>query len=114
MDVLHFFIANHNFKSIEIVNIEIESNENFVSVSNLKVKLMFFIWKSPRSIFQMENRAEAKNYGVTGWVRNLSDGMVEAVFAGEKEDVDRLINFSRKGPSWAKFLDLNVKWEQYV
>ncbi|MGB9980259.1 acylphosphatase [Methanobacterium sp.] len=63
--------------------------------------------------FRFKTKNEAKRYGVTGWVRNLSDGRVEAVFEGSKENVDKLIDFASKGPSGAKVLDVNVNWQDY-
>ena len=38
---------------------------------------------------------------VSGWVRNRADGAVEAVFEGEREDVDALVDFCRRGPRGA-------------
>jgi acylphosphatase len=43
----------------------------------------------------------AMEHGVTGWVRNLPDGRVEAVFEGTAEDVDRLVDWARYGPRHA-------------
>ena len=63
--------------------------------------------------FRGNTRSEAKKYGVNGWVRNLPDGRVEAVFEGEKEDVDKLIDFARKGPSHAQVTDLSLDWLDY-
>jgi acylphosphatase len=40
--------------------------------------------------------------GVTGWVRNRSDGAVEAVFEGEPEAVERLVRFCHEGPRGAR------------
>jgi acylphosphatase len=39
--------------------------------------------------------------GVAGWVRNLPDGRVEAVFEGAAEDVGRLVEWARHGPRLA-------------
>jgi len=41
---------------------------------------------------------EAKSRGLTGWVRNRSDGSVEAVFAGPEEDLQSMIVACHRGP----------------
>ena len=46
-------------------------------------------------------RRLAEQHGVAGWVRNLSDGRVEAVFEGPAEDVDCLVDWARHGPRYA-------------
>ena len=46
-------------------------------------------------------RRTALAHGVSGWVRNLPDGQVEAVFEGRAQDVDRLVEWARHGPSRA-------------
>ena len=59
-------------------------------------------------------RAFSKAVGlrVTGWVRNLSDGRVEAVFEGEEEAVNILLDFCRHGPSGAVVTGVDLKWEK--
>jgi acylphosphatase len=47
-------------------------------------------------------------------VRNLPDGRVEAVFEGEKELVDKLIEFCRRGPPGARVANVEVVWENYT
>ena len=63
--------------------------------------------------FRSETQDEASRRGVTGWVRNLRDGRVEAVFEGEKEKVDQLIEFCRRGPRGARVTRIDVSWEDY-
>jgi acylphosphatase len=43
----------------------------------------------------------AAEHGVTGWVRNLPDGRVEAVFEGTADNVGRLVDWTRHGPRYA-------------
>jgi len=49
--------------------------------------------------------------GVNGWVRNLSDGRVEAVFEGAPGDVQHLVDWSRHGPRLAVVSDITVQAE---
>ncbi len=51
---------------------------------------------------------------VTGWVHNLQDGRVEAIFEGEDTDVKELINYCRRGPPTARVENTEVKWEEYT
>jgi acylphosphatase len=53
----------------------------------------------------------AEQHGVNGWVRNLPDGTVEAVFEGPAEDVHRLVEWSRQGPPHAVVEDVRVRQE---
>lgn len=57
-------------------------------------------------------RRMAERHGVTGWVRNLPDGSVEAVFEGPSEDVRRLVDWSRQGPRFAEVADVRVQTEE--
>jgi len=63
--------------------------------------------------FRSETRREARKYGLTGWVRNLRDGRVEAVFEGEEDAVKKLVEFCRHGPSGAMVTSIEVFWEDY-
>ncbi|MFH0896949.1 MAG: acylphosphatase [Candidatus Bathyarchaeota archaeon] len=48
--------------------------------------------------FRSRTVEKACKIGVTGWVRNLLDDIVEAVFEGDKEAVEEMINFCRIDP----------------
>jgi len=63
--------------------------------------------------FRAETAELADRLDVYGWVRNLSDGRVEAVFEGDKENVEKAVDFCRHGPSGARVLSLDVKWEDW-
>lgn len=64
--------------------------------------------------FRSETQYEANRRNVAGWVRNTSDGKVEAVLEGEKEDVEKLIAFCRKGPPGARVTKVDVQWGDYT
>jgi len=64
--------------------------------------------------FRSETQDEAIRQGVTGWVRNLPDGRVEAVLEGEKDRVEALIEFCRRGPPGARVTRAEVTWGNYT
>lgn len=56
-------------------------------------------------------RELAHTLGLNGWVRNLRDGRVEAVFEGDKKIVERAIKECRIGPPGARVSNIEVQWE---
>lgn len=63
--------------------------------------------------FRQTTKEQAQTFRVNGWVRNLSDGRVEAVFEGEEKAVKTLVEFCHQGPSSARVTDVEVSWETY-
>jgi acylphosphatase len=57
-------------------------------------------------------RRAASSRGVAGWVANRGDGTVEAVFEGEEDAVDRLVELCRGGPGRAEVERLEVEDEE--
>ena len=57
-------------------------------------------------------RRHALGTGVAGWVRNNRDGTVEAVFEGDPNAVERLVDVCRRGPSGARVDRLDVLAEE--
>lgn len=64
--------------------------------------------------FRVETLHEARKRNVVGWVRNSHDNRVEAIFEGQKEAVEKMIEFCRKGPAGAKVTDVAVQWQTYT
>jgi acylphosphatase len=62
--------------------------------------------------FRATTRDRARDQGVDGWVRNLEDGRVEAVFEGSEADVERLVEFCHEGSEAAHVADVEVSYEQ--
>jgi len=56
-------------------------------------------------------RRMAAEHGVLGWVRNLRDGRVEAVFEGPADAVDHMVTWARHGPGTARVADVDVQAE---
>jgi len=55
---------------------------------------------------------EATERGIAGWVRNMPDGRVEAVFEGERAAVEAMVAWCREGPPAARVTSVEVKWEE--
>ena len=61
-------------------------------------------------------RVSCKEYaigvGVKGWVRNLDNGNVEALAQGEKEKIERFLEWCKKGPPQAKVEEIKITWQE--
>jgi acylphosphatase len=62
--------------------------------------------------FRDSTQREARSAGVAGWVTNRSDGAVEAVFEGDEDAVQRMVDYVRRGPGHADVEDLEVHDEE--
>jgi len=79
----------------------------------MRVKAHVFISGRVQGVFfRYETKRIALRLGVSGWIRNLPDGRVEAVFEGEKSDVEKMIRFCHVGPPGAIVKNVKVIWEQ--
>lgn len=54
----------------------------------------------------------ADKLGIYGWVKNLENGQVEAVFEGEKSKVEKIIEACKKGPRHASVANVEVSWDR--
>jgi acylphosphatase len=61
--------------------------------------------------FRARTRDEARNHGVRGWVRNLPDDRVEAVFEGDRTAVQQVLDWCHRGPPDAYVDDVDLTWE---
>jgi acylphosphatase len=64
--------------------------------------------------FRHHTQEMAFRLGVKGWVKNRRDGSVEAVFEGDRERVDPIIQWCHRGPSEAMVKNVSVTWESYT
>jgi acylphosphatase len=64
-----------------------------------------------QGVFFRQSTVEmAQGLGLNGWVRNLPDGSVEALFEGEREVVEQALVWCRQGPPRAAVDDLVIEW----
>jgi acylphosphatase len=64
--------------------------------------------------FRRELTDLARRLRITGWVRNLPDGKVEALAEGERARLDELIRFCHVGPRGAVVRKVEVEWSDYL
>ena len=63
--------------------------------------------------FRASTRDEARARGLAGWVRNLPDGRVQALFEGDQRVVEDMLRWCRKGPPYAYVDHLETEWQPY-
>jgi len=64
--------------------------------------------------FRHHTEETALRLGVKGLVKNRRDGSVEAIFEGDQERVDQIIQWCHRGPSEAGVKNVRVTWEDYA
>jgi acylphosphatase len=64
--------------------------------------------------FRYDMQWAAQGIGVHGWVRNRRDGSVEALIEGDKERVERMLEWCRRGSALSRVAAVDVTWENYT
>jgi len=62
--------------------------------------------------FRSTAREQARSLGLAGWVRNRSDGRLEAVFEGPRREVRRMVAWCHRGPRLADVERVEVEWQE--
>lgn len=62
--------------------------------------------------YRATTKETAQERGVDGWVKNLEDGRVEAVFEGPKADVESMIDWCHEGSPAATVRDVDAEFEE--
>lgn len=63
--------------------------------------------------FRHDTQRTALSLNLTGWVKNLPDGRVEAVFEGENDSIDAMRAWCSKGPPLAHVLHVDIREKSY-
>lgn len=61
--------------------------------------------------YRFSTMHEANKLGISGWVRNMPDGRVEAVFEGDMATLSQMLQWCHKGPRAAKVEDVAVDYK---
>lgn len=64
--------------------------------------------------YRASAQREARQYGLTGWVKNRSDGSVEMVVEGEEDAVKDFLAWAQQGPSTARVEKVETRWRSYT
>ena len=74
-----------------------------------RVRAHVFVTGRVQGVYYRANTREtARERGVEGWVENLADGRVEAVFEGPREDVEAMVEWCHEGSPSARVEDVEV------
>ena len=77
------------------------------------VRAHIFISGNVQGVFFRSNtESKASELGLRGWVRNLGDGRVEAVFEGPEDKIDEIVEWCRTGPIGARVENVEVNEEE--
>ncbi|HFB83930.1 acylphosphatase [Thermosulfuriphilus ammonigenes] len=75
---------------------------------------VFISGKVQGVFFRAYTQEEARRLGLRGWVRNLPDGRVEAIFEGEEKALEEMIRWCHKGSPGARVTGVEVIEEPYT
>lgn len=80
----------------------------------LKRVHIFVTGKVQGVYFRQTLKETAKKNDVSGWVRNLADGRVEAVLEGHDVGVDNVVQWAHAGPTDAKVESVQIQNDDYI
>jgi acylphosphatase len=86
---------------------------NIILMSERKRARLFISGLVQGVFFRDHTQRWASSLGLTGWVRNLDDGRVEALAEGPEADLQAFISKLHQGPPQARVEDVAVEWEPH-
>ena len=82
-------------------------------VINIKTRVHVLISGRVQGVwFRANTKEKAEQLGINGWVRNTSDGKVEAIFEGDQNNIEQMSKWCKKGPELANVIDVNINSEE--
>lgn len=87
----------------------------FVILILMKVRAHIIVSGIVQGVFfRFNTMKKAQECGVNGWVKNCRDGKVEVLCEGEKDNVQLLVSWCKKGPDGSFVSATEVIWEEYI
>jgi acylphosphatase len=81
---------------------------------NKKVRAHILVSGRVQGVFFRDStRRIAEELGIFGWVKNSDNSKVEAVLEGEKEIIQKLIEWAKRGPIFARVSGVEIEWQDY-
>lgn len=78
------------------------------------VHVHIYITGKVQGVYFRQNMKQVAGKSVQGWVRNRADGSVEAVIEGRQSEINKIIEWSYKGPKTAIVENVDIKNENYT
>ena len=83
-------------------------------MNNQKIRVHIFISGKVQGVFFRQfTQEKAQELELVGWIRNLSDGRVEALIEGDKEKIDKLLIHLKQGSPLSKVEHIKVNYKKY-
>jgi len=87
----------------------------FAIINSMQARAHLFISGKVQGVYYRGFALDVANrLGLRGWVRNLFDGRVEALFEGFRADIELAIQQCYSGPPGARVDDIEVEWAEHV
>jgi acylphosphatase len=64
--------------------------------------------------FRQNTQRVCSRYGVTGWISNQADGSVETVLEGDRDSVEKVIEWCKVGPPNARVEEFDLRYDRYT
>ncbi len=89
--------------------------ENHRDINKPALRVQIIVSGKVQGVFYRSSTQDmAKKLTLTGWAKNLSDGCVEIVAEGSKQNLQALIDWTWQGPPSSQVTDVKATWQPYI
>jgi len=92
--------------------VEVKTDKNGKKKEKMNIRVKMMISGRVQGVgYRYFTKGQAEKMGLKGWVKNLDNGGVEAVFEGKEKQVRKMLEWCRKGSMLAKVDDIKITEE---